>query len=56
MNTEKLLDAMESAKKRILAHISPETLKEITDAVEKEAKKKGARDRTPELRNPDRGA
>jgi len=54
MNTNKILEAIESAKSRILANISPETLKEITDAVTKKVATESKRDRQAELRDSDR--
>ena len=56
MDTDKILEAIESAKSRILANISPETLKEITDAVTKKVAKKSKGDRQAELRNSGRRA
>lgn len=54
MNTNKILEAIESAKSRILANISPETLKEITYAVTKKVATESKRDRQAELRDSDR--
>ena len=53
MDASKLINAIESAKCRILANISPKTLKEITDAIKKEAEKKSQGNRESKLRHPD---
>jgi len=53
MDVNKLLNAIESAHSRILANISPETLKEIENAVAKKVAEKSAANRKRELRHSD---